>query len=396
MNGSPVLVQKFGGTSVSTPERRQLVVDQVQRAREQGYQVAIVVSAMGRRGNPYATDTLLDLLRSDGGAVCPADYTLMFVTGEIISVAMMSHTLHRAGIPAVGMTGAQARVFTDGHPTEADVVEIDVSRLRRHLDRGEVPVVTGGQGIERHSFDYNTLGRGASDTSGVALGVALGAERVEIFTDVEGVASADPRVVPGAVTIPRISFERMHELARFGATVIHPRAVSAGWRASTPIVVRSTFSSGPGTWISDETDGTPFSGVAALTGLESVVSRPGRLGSDTLASWERRRLIMSLVDAETGQLVLGCSDYAELERALNEHGIIERRRLGNCSWISVIGDTDVVTRRALDDTRTLTRAGAQPHVRGTGPSRSTFVVSTAAAAEGVRALHGAYDQTPCP
>lgn len=395
MSGSPVLVQKFGGTSVSTPERRQLVVDQVRRARERGYQVAIVVSAMGRRGDPYATDTLLDLLRSDGGAVHPADYTLMFVTGEIISVAMISHTLNRAGIPAVGMTGAQARIFTDGHPTEADIAEIDVSRMRRHLDRGEVPVVTGGQGIERQSFDYNTLGRGASDTSGVAVGVALGAERVEIFTDVEGVASADPRVVPGAATIQRISFERMHELARFGATVIHPRAVSAGWRASTPIVVRSTFSPGPGTWIGDEIDATPFSGIAALTGLESVALRRGSPGSDTLASWERRRLIMSLVDAETDQLVLGCADCAELERALDESGVIERRRLGRCSWISIVGDTEVVTLRALDDMRTLARAGAPPHVRGTGPFRSTFVVNTAAAAEGIRALHGAYDQTPC-
>lgn len=373
-----------------------MVVDHVQRAREQGYQVAIVISAMGRRGDPYATDTLLDLLRSDGGAVCPADYALMFVTGEIISVAMMSHTLNRAGIPAVGMTGAQARIFTDGHPTEADVVEIDVAPMRRHLDRGEVPVVTGGQGIERQSFEYNTLGRGASDTSGVAVGVALGAERVEIFTDVEGVASADPRVVPGAATIPRISFERMHELARFGATVIHPRAVSAGWRASTPIVVRSTLSSGPGTWISDEADSAPFSGIAALRGMESVVARRGTLGSDTLASWERRRLIMSLEDAETGQLVLGCADRAELDRALDEAGISERRRLGSCSWISVIGDTGVVNLRVDDDTRTLARAGALPHARGVGPLRSTFVVDAGAAAEGVLALHGAYAQTPPP
>lgn len=397
MGGPSVLVQKFGGTSVSTPERRRLVVDHVRRAREQGYQVAIVISAMGRRGDPYATDTLLDLLRSDGGTVCPADYTLMFVTGEIISVAMMSHTLNRAGIPAVGMTGAQARIFTDGHPTEADVVEIDVSRMRRHLDRGEVPVITGGQGIERQSLDYNTLGRGASDTSGVAVGVALGAARVEIFTDVEGVASADPRVVPGAATIPRISFERMHELARFGATVIHPRAVSAGWRASTPVVVRSTLSSGPGTWIGDETDTMTFSGIAALTRLETVVSRPGVPGSDTLASWERRRLIMSLVDTETGQLVLGCADPAELKRALGDGGIVEYRRLGSCAWISVIGDTDAVTHRMLDDMHTLARAGAQTRVRGTGPFRSTFVVDTAAAAAGVRALHGAYPpQTPSP
>lgn len=396
MSGTPVLVLKFGGTSVSTPERRQLVVGHVRHARDEGYRVGIVVSAMGRRGDPYATDTLLDLLRADGAAIRPADYALMFVTGEIISVAIMSHSLNRAGIPAVGLTGAQARIFTDGHPTEAEVVEIEASRMRSHLDRGEVPVITGGQGVERQSRDYNTLGRGASDTSGVVVGVALGAERIEIFTDVEGVASADPRVVPDAATIPRISFERMHELARFGAKVIHPRAVSAGWKASTPIVVRSTFSAGPGTWIVGEADATPFSGITTLAGLESVVVRRGSVAADTLARWERRRLIMSLVDTETDQLVLGCADGSELERALGEIGVVERRPIGNRSWISLIGDTDVVSRRAHDDAGALARAGARPDFRGTGPSRSTFVVNGAAAPDGVRALHGDYTHTPCP
>ena len=114
MSRIPILVQKFGGTSVATPERRQQVVGHVRRARLEGYQVAIVVSAMGRRGDPYATDTLLDLLREDGGQVAPADYDLMFTCGEAISAAVMSHALTRAGIPAVGMTSAQARIFTDG------------------------------------------------------------------------------------------------------------------------------------------------------------------------------------------------------------------------------------------------------------------------------------------
>jgi aspartokinase len=296
------------------------------------------------------------------------------------------------------MTGAQARIFTDGHPTEAEVLEIDVSHMRRHLERGEVPVITGGQGIERGSFDYNTLGRGASDTSGVAVGVALRAERVEIFTDVEGVASADPRVVPAATTMPRIGFERMHELARYGAKVIHPRAVKAGWQAGTPIVVRSTFSAAPGTLIAGVTDAAPFSAITSLTALHTVRLPLGSVDAETLAAWERRLLILRLVDVETGQLLLGCAGRQELDRALAGTPSAAPQPAGQLSWVSVIGDTSVLAGRAGDDTRILARAGARPYFREAGPFRSTFLVDAAREADAVRALHEAYasrgDQTP--
>jgi aspartate kinase len=389
MNSSPVLVQKFGGTSVSTPERRQQVGAHVRSARERGFAVAIVVSAMGRRGEPYATDTLLDLLRAGGGQISPADYTLMFVTGEIISAALMSHSLKLAGVPAVGMTGAQAGIFTDGHPTEAEIVGIETARLQRHLQRGEVPVVTGGQGIARESFDYSTLGRGASDTSGVAIGVALGAQRVEIFTDVEGVASADPRIVENARIIPRISFSRMHEFARFGAKVIHSRAVSAGWNAHTPVVIRSTFSSAPGTWIEDVAEEPSFSGIAALSGLETISLPVRTIDPGTLEMWERRRLIMHLGDVETSQCVLGCADQDELERAVAET-TASAERLGRLTWISVIGEDRFVGEHATEDAHALTSAGIRAVARGTGPFRTTYLVDPAATAAAIRALHRAY------
>ncbi len=385
-----VLVQKFGGTSVSTAARRQMVVDHVRRARGDGHDVAIVVSAIGRRGDPYATDTLLDLLRSDGAPVKPADYTLMFVTGEMISVALMSHTLNRAGIPACGLSGAQARIFTDGHPTEAEVVDIDVSRMRRHFDRGEVPVITGGQGIERESLDYNTLGRGASDTSGVVVGVALGARRVEIFTDVEGIATADPRVVPEARIMRHISFERMHELARCGAKVIHARAVKAGWVARTPVVVRSTFSSAAGTVIGDGCDESPFSGVASLASLTTASVPAGSVDAGTLATWERRRLIMHLEDRRSGDLVLGCPQRDELLAALVEAGIAPSGSAGPLSWVSVIGDTTVLAERLAADDALLSAEGAAPRHAEARPFRSTFLVEPAAEQKAVRALHSAY------
>ena len=384
-----VLVQKFGGTSVATAERRQQVVEHVRLARAAGYAVAIVVSAVGRGGDPYATDTLLDLLRADGGPVKPADYTLMFVTGEIISVALMSHTLNRAGIPAAGLSGAQARIYTDGHPTEAEVLEVDTSRMRHHLERGEVPVVTGGQGIDRLSFDYNTLGRGASDTSGVVVGVALGAERVEIFTDVEGVASADPRVVPFARTMGAISFERMYELARFGAKVIHPRAVKAAWEAQTPVVVRSTFSAAPGTVIGRH-DETPFTGIASLSRLATVSVPRASIDRATLASWERRRLIMHLEDERQNRLLLGCAQEHELATALDDMGMSARTAAGRLSWVSLVGETALLAERSAQDQRVLAEAGSAAHFSATGPFRSTFLVDAGREQEAVRALHGAY------
>jgi aspartate kinase len=334
-----VIVQKFGGTSVSTPERRQQVIDHVRRARTDGYQVALVVSAMGRRGDPYATDTLLDLLRSDGGAVAPDDYNLIFSCGEAISVAVMSQALKRNGIPATGLTAAQARIYSDGTHLEADVEHIDTTRLNALLAEGTVPVITGGQAVAPTTMDVTTLGRGGSDTSGVAVGAALGAARVEIFTDVDGVAIADPRLVPGARVLARVSYEAMYELARFGAKVVHPRALSTGWTRRTPIVVRSTFSVAPGTLISDVEDERPLVGLAALPPMDTVVVPAGTVAAATREAWERSHLVMTIFDNERGEVVVGAADdrAAELRDALREAALEPSRLLGRCCWLSVVG-----------------------------------------------------------
>lgn len=386
MEPRPVLVQKFGGTSVSTPERRARVVGHVRHARELGYDVAIVVSAMGRRGDPYATDTLLDLLRAGGGAVDPADYTFVFVTGEMISCAVMSQTLKRSGISAVALGGAQAGIYTDGHPTEAEIVDIDVSRILASLTHGDVPVVTGGQGIARPSLAFNTLGRGASDTSGVAIGVALDAERVDIFTDVEGVASADPRLVPDAVFRKRISFERMHEMGRFGAKVVHPRAVRTGWRGSTPIVVRSTFSDGEGTWIGDVTREPVFTGIATLAPMATVTVRAGVIEEETLRSWERRRLIVPLEAGD--QLVLGGPDARDLDAALQEEGVSEIAHLPQSAWVSVVGDAAALRETLEPGAAALAGAGVKTHFTAAAHVRATYVVDATEVTTAVRTLHG--------
>jgi aspartate kinase len=391
-----VLVQKFGGTSVATPAARQRVVHHVRQARASGYRVAIVVSAMGRRGEPYATDTLLDLLRADGGPVDRADYTLMFVTGEMIAVALVSHTLKRAGIPAVGLTGVQAGIATDGDPTEAEILRIDTARLAQHLGAGEVPVIAGGQGISPQSRDFNTLGRGASDTSGVAIGAALGAERVDIFTDVEGVAAADPRLVPHAAFSSCIGFDRMHLMARYGAKIVHPRAVLAGSRCATPIVVRSTFSDAGGTWIGPLPDESPFTGIASLNAMTTVCVAPGSVPPDVLNLWERRRLIMGLLDEPEQVLVLGAPQARDLHEVLAERQVRIARDSGELAWVTVVGESSTLASRLAADVTLLKEAGATVRFRESAAGRSTYIVDVPHLKTAVATLHDAYARFVAP
>jgi aspartate kinase len=320
----------------------------------------------------------------------------MFVTGEMIAVALMSHTLKRAGIPAVGLSGVQAGVITDGDPTEAEILRIDTARVRQHFRAGEVPVITGGQGLALQSMDFNTLGRGASDTSGVAIGAALGAERVDVFTDVEGVAAADPRVVPHAAFSARIGFERMHLMARYGAKVVHPNAVLAGWRASTPIVVRSTFSDANGTWIGPVSEEPPFTGIATLNARATVCVKPGSIPADVLNLWERRRLIMGLLDEPGQMLVLGAPDARDLHAALAERQVRTARECGETSWVTVIGETAALASRLVGDAAMLTETGATVWFRESAANRSTFVIDVPHLKNAVAALHDAYARFTAP
>ena len=389
MSTIPVLVQKFGGTSVATADARRQAVEHISRARREGHQVAVVVSAMGRRGDPYATDTLLDLLRAEGAAVDARDYDLMFSCGETIAAALMSHTLRKAGIPAVPLTSAQARIYTDGRHREAEITDIDASRLRACLAQGEVPVVTGGQGVVRDTLDCTTLGRGGSDTSGVEVGVALGAARVDIFTDVEGVATTDPRLVPAARLLERISYARMHEMARFGARVVHPRAITAGWKAAMPILVRSTFSNRRGTLIDASSDDSPTTGIAFLPVMRTVAAEPGEIGSGTKEDWERRHLVMSLVDGPTGVLVLGvqADRGPELDLAVQSAGAKVVAAPRDRAWVSLIGEPSELGAHSAAALSLLAGELIQVDYHELAPLRMTLVVETGDLARAVRALH---------
>ena len=238
-----LLVQKYGGSSVADAEKLIRVAGRVARAGEGGNQVVVVVSAMGD-----TTDELLELAYQVTRRPDERELDLLISTGEVISTTLLTMALKSLGQEAVGLTGPQAGIWTDATHSRARIVDIKTQRILRELERGRVVVVAGFQGMTE-DMDITTLGRGGSDTTAVALAAALGAERCQIYTDVEGVYTADPRLIPEAQKLPEIGYEEMLELASYGARVMHPRAVELGEVYGIPILVASSFSDSPGTLI---------------------------------------------------------------------------------------------------------------------------------------------------
>ncbi|HEY3266449.1 MAG TPA: aspartate kinase [Armatimonadota bacterium] len=251
-----IIVQKFGGTSVSTPENRELAAAKVIQAREAGYAPVVVVSAMGRRGQPYATDTLIDELKAVDPSTRPEnyEYDALVAVGEIISTTIFSQLLRSKGYAARSMTGWQAGIITEDRHADARIKAVRTQHLLAAIEDGIIPVVAGFQGVteprdSRHTPEVTTLGRGGSDTSGAALGAALKAEAVEIYTDVNGVKTADPSLVKDAVTLDQVTYVEIAEMAHLGAKVLHPRAAEIGMDYNVPLWVKSTFTDERGTLI---------------------------------------------------------------------------------------------------------------------------------------------------
>lgn len=239
-----LVVQKFGGTSVGDAEKIRNVACIVSQAYEQGNQVVAVVSAMGK-----TTDGLVAL----AGQICEnpsgREYDALLATGEMVTTALLAMTLNAMGYKAVGLNGGQAGIYTEALFNRARVLEIKTDKIKKHLDNGAIVIITGFQGVDPEG-SITTLGRGGSDTSAVAVAGALGADRCDIFTDVCGVFSTDPRIVPEAVKQERMAYIEMLELARVGAKVLHPRAVETARQANVTVCVRSTFDlDDPGTMV---------------------------------------------------------------------------------------------------------------------------------------------------
>lgn len=243
-----LIVQKFGGTSVATADRIRRVADTVAATHGDGNRVVAVVSAMGN-----TTDELIELALDVSDESHPREMDMLLTAGERISMALCAMAIQDLGVPAMSLTGSQAGILTTSAHGSAEIVEIRADRVQAGLDKGRVVIVAGFQGVDPVDKEITTLGRGGSDATAVALAAALGADLCEIYSDVDGVFSADPRLVPTATKLDEISFEEMLELAGAGAGVLMARAVEFGRRYGIPIHVRSSFHEAEGTWVKETT-----------------------------------------------------------------------------------------------------------------------------------------------
>jgi aspartate kinase len=272
-----LLVQKYGGTSVGSLERIQNVADKVIRYRQQGHDVVVVVSAMSGE-----TDRLLKMAKEISRRPAPREVDVLLTTGEQVTIALLCIALEARGQAARSYTGGQVRILTDSAHTKARIRHIDDHRIREDLKAGRVVVVAGFQGVDEHG-NLTTLGRGGSDTTGVALAAALKADECQIFTDVDGVYTTDPRIEPKARRLERITFEEMLEMASQGSKVLQIRSVEFAGKYRVPLRVLSTFQDGPGTLITVEDNAVEaplISGIAfnkdeAQITVMGVPDRPG-------------------------------------------------------------------------------------------------------------------------
>ncbi len=273
-----LVVQKYGGSSVANAERIHRVARRVADIRRKGHQIVVTVSAMGD-----TTDDLVSLVKEITDSPTDREMDVILSTGEQVSIGLLAMAIKELGEPVISLTGAQAGIHTDSAHTKAWISSIDTARIKEELDQGKIVVVAGFQGIDQVHNNITTLGRGGSDTTAVAVAIAIKADLCEIYTDVDGVYTTDPRVVPEARKLAVISYEEMLEMAHLGAAVLHPRAVELAMKYKMPLHVRSSFNNNPGTVVR-EVDGMEKSlivtGVVcdnnvARIGLFNVMDKPG-------------------------------------------------------------------------------------------------------------------------
>lgn len=339
-----IIIQKFGGTSVSTEERRSKVALKVKDALENGFSPVVVVSAMGRKGEPYSTDTLLSLVDNDFKRNNLQAIDMLMCCGELISSVVMCNTLTNAGIEAIPLTGGQAGIITNEKFSEAELICTDIKYILKLIELGKTPVVTGFQGITEDGH-FTTLGRGGSDTSACILGEALKAEKIEIYTDVDGIMTADPRIVKDATLISSISYNEIFQLADQGAKVIHPRAVDCARKANIPILIKNTMNNCNGTLINSNGNNNNkiISGITHLNNRTQVTVRlkdnrnneKYRYLLDILA---KGKISLDLINIfPTEQIFTIDSNRKEkLQEVLNKVNIM-CSFTDNCSTIAIVG-----------------------------------------------------------
>jgi aspartate kinase len=346
-----LIVQKFGGTSVGTVERIQQVADKVKKFREGGDDIVVVVSAMSGE-----TNRLIELAKqvSDGQPV-PRELDVMVSTGEQVTIALLAMALIQRGVPAASYTGNQVRILTDSAHTKARILQIDDQRIRADLKAGRVVVVAGFQGVDEQG-NITTLGRGGSDTTGVALAAALKADECQIYTDVDGVYTTDPRVVPKAQRLAKITFEEMLEMASLGSKVLQIRSVEFAGKYNVPLRVLHSFQEGPGTLITlDEEEsmeqpiisGIAFNRDEAKLTIRGVPDIPGVafkiLGPISAANIEVDMIVQNVAHDNTTDFTFTVhrndyqNAYSVLESTARELGAREVIGDTNIAKVSIVG-----------------------------------------------------------
>lgn len=343
------VVQKFGGTSVATPQLREMVCDRVQEARDQGCAVVVVVSAMGRTGDPYATDTLKNLALEANPDCSLRELDLVMSCGEIISTVVLASTLQARGIPARAMTGPQAGMRTREEYAEAEVINCKPDKVLQALGQGEVVVVAGFQGLSE-SGEVCTMGRGGSDTTAVILGAALGVDRVEIFTDVSGVMTADPKLLEDARIIHHLTFSEVSHLAYEGAKIIHPPAVDIAMQHNLSLVIKNPSHPGIGTLIDHDFNRetgfhqrrrviTGIAHASSLTQLKVRLPQDGKVTElDLFRGLAEARISIDLISVFPELKVFTVQQplLARAQKILQGLGV-EFEVIEDCAKVSVVG-----------------------------------------------------------
>lgn len=337
-----ILVQKFGGTSVSSEKNRKLVINKIINAINQGYKTVVVVSAMGRKGDNYATDTLLSLVDEDFKKENLLATDSLMGCGEIISTVVMCNELYRKGIDAVPLTGGLAGIKTDNNYGNASILGVDTEKMLKLLEEGKVPVVAGFQGVGEDGF-LTTLGRGGSDVTGAILGVALKAEEVHIYTDVDGIMTADPRIVSEASLIKTISYDEVFQFADQGAKVIHPRAIEISKKYNMPLVIKNTLSECEGTIITNDVYDDANKIITGITHIKDrvqiiVEDNGDNSYNEILDILAEKNISIDLINVFPNRKIftIANSDLGKFKKLTKDMNLIYNY-IENCSKIAIIG-----------------------------------------------------------
>lgn len=348
-----ILVQKFGGTSVSTQERRDMVADKIEKALKNGFFPVVVVSAIGRNGDPYATDTLIKLGNSIGVKSSPREMDLLISCGEIISCVMLANTIKKGKHDSKALTGGQAGIITDENFGDAEVINVDPQNIYDSIKKNVIPVIAGFQG-KSEKGEITTLGRGGSDVTAAIIAEALNAEAIEIYTDVEGIMTADPSIVPNATVMDTIYYNEVFQMAEYGSKVIHPRAVEVAMRSSIPLIIKNTLTDSAGTLITNCDKNRKYrhdKNNKILTAIAQVSGRVrARIVFDGSAGeYENDKHLFSIIASEGISIdminvnpdfklfIIEDSNKEKLEKVLERHGYNYELK-SDCSKVTIIGN----------------------------------------------------------